>query len=174
MLTKVYINEHSQINWRKFCKLFLALSWHFGLLCGVLITDKCDPDLLSLMRSAVLSRVSIVGLLAVTFLPFLLSAFAVIFSSPWLMIPISFLKAFSFGYCASAVSTSFGSAGWLVRWLLLFSACCSVPVLYWFWLRHISGSQKSLWMDLVLCAVIVLLIGCLDYRVISPFLVKLL
>lgn len=174
MLTQVHFEEHSSIRWRKICKALLALSWHFGLLGGVLVTVNADPSLVTLMHTAVRCRVSIFGVLTVTFLPFLLSAFAVIFSSPWLIIPISFLKAFLFGYCASAVSVAFGSAGWLIQWLLLFSSCCSVPVLYWFWLRHITGTKEVIWSDLMICALIILLIASLDYRVISPFLVNLI
>ena len=63
-----------------------------------------------------------------------------------------FFKAFSLGYCISGVCILYGSAGWLVRLLLLFSSTVSAPVLYWFWLRHISGAKKHLWLDFMICA----------------------
>ena len=162
------------VRWRKFCKVILALSWNLGFLSGLLIAVNGNSAFFSLMRAAASCRVSIVGLWIVTLLPFLLSVIAIYFSRPYLIPVISFIHAFTFGYCVCGIAVAFGSAGWLVRWLMLFSAGCSSPIIYWFWLRHISGTAKSLWTDFALCAVVILFITSLDYRIISPFLANLI
>ncbi len=160
-------------SWRRICKLLLALCWHLGLLAGVLAAAQMDPELLSLMRRALSSPVSIVGLLAVLLIPFLFSAFAVLMNTPWIVLGICFAKAYSFGFVSMAVCQAFGNAGWLIRWMLLFSSVMTAPVLFWFWLRQISGNNGSLWIDFLLCAVLVLFLGILDYRFVAPFLQEL-
>ena len=155
-------------------KLFLASVWICGLYFGSFAASQ-DSALVSLMRTAAQTRVSIVSLLPVLLLPFLISAFAVSISKPWLIIPVCFVKAFSFGFQVGGIAAAFGNAGWLARILLLFSASCSVPVLYWFWLRHFSGRCRSaVWRDFGICAGIILLIGILDSGFISPYLASII
>lgn len=166
--------DYKHTGWRKFRKIILAVSWNLGFLLGLLIAVNGNPAFFSLMRTAASSRMSIVGLLTVTILPFLLSVIVIVCSRPFLVPVICFIHAFTFGYCACGVAVAFGSAGWLVRWLMLFSAGCTSPLLYWFWLRHISGTAKSVWNDFAFCAVIVFFITCLDFRFIAPFLANLI
>lgn len=162
------ISEFSSFRWCRICKLLLAFAWYNGLLVGTLIAAMVDIDVFSLMRTAGDSRVSIVVLMAVIIIPFLISVLSVSLSKPWLLLPVCFFKAFSLGYCISGVCIIYGSAGWLVRLLLLFSSTVSAPVLYWFWLRHISGTKKYLWLDFMICAAVVFLITVIDYRMIAP------
>ena len=155
-------------------KFFLASIWICGLYFGSFAASQ-NSALVSMMRTAAQSRVSIVSLLPVLLLPFLISAFAVSISKPWLIILVCFSKAFSFGLHVGAISIAFGSAGWLARMLLLFSAGCCVPVLYWFWLRHFSGRYRSaVWRDFGICSGIVLFIGFLDCGIISPYLASII
>lgn len=127
-----------------------------------------------MMRGAASGSVSIAGLLGITTLPFLISAFAVSFSMAWLIFPVCFCKAFAFSFVSLGVLQAFGSAGWLVRLLLLFSDCAGMPLLYGFWLRHLPGGRPvGVWETAFLLAACVLL-GSVDYRIISPFLAGLL
>lgn len=161
-------------SWRKAGIILLAFFWTLGLFLGIYSSFPMEDSFFRLMRAAAGCRVSIVGLFAVLILPFLFSAFAVYFSQPWLLLLICFLKAYCFGFCCFLTQISFGSAGWLLRLLLLFSDCCILPVLCWFWIRHISGEKRALWQDLAVCAAASLLIGGVDYCVISPFLATLI
>ena len=126
------------------------------------------------MRGAVGRPVSIVGLLCVTIFPFLFSAFAVYISEPWLLLPVSFGDAFVLSFVSLGVMQCYGSAGWLVRWLLTFSASLAAPLLYLYWLRHLTGRRRfsSLEAACVLC--LYALIGSVDFRLISPLLVRLI
>lgn len=160
--------------WR--CKksmIQLACAYLFGLISGVLISMSASDALCSAMRAAVYGRVSIPGLLSAILLPFLFSALAVYISSSWLLIPIAFGKAFLFAFLGTGILGAFGSAGWLVRLLLMFSDIASMPLLWWYWRKSLCGSGHFT-RNAVVAAGFVLLIGSVDYCVISPFLANLI
>lgn len=161
--------------WRGACKLGLALSVLFGCVLGTCVGNGAGLDVLSLMRASAESRVSIVGLLVVFALPFLLAAFAVLFSKPWLAAALCAWKAFCFCFCAVGICRAFEGSGWLVRLLLLFSGGCMLPVLIWFCLRQMGGApRRHILYDLAVCAAFAVLIGCLDHCYVSPFLAMLI
>lgn len=126
------------------------------------------------MRAAANGRVSITGLLSAFLLPLLFSAFAVYISQPWLLVPVAFGKAFSFSYLAFGVTLAFGSAGWLVRSLLMFSDCLTLPLLWWFWLCCIRASDRDALRSFLVTCTAALMIGCLDYGAVSPLLRNLI
>lgn len=152
----------------------LAVLWIAGLLSGAFAAINGGDVFLLWMRAADFGRVSIVSLTVSLFLPFLLSALAVLISQPWLIFPICFLKAFSFSFCAGGTLIVFSSAGWLVCALLLFSGWCLLPALFWFWLRRLNGSARSLLPDALVCAALCFLIGSIDRCMVSPFLAMLI
>lgn len=117
--------------------------------------------------------VSIVRLLVWNLLPCVFSAAAVIFSAPWLLILICFGKAFLFAYVSLCFACTFGSAGWLIWLLVLLPDILTLPLLYFYWLRHLSyaGSAGRFSGVMLFCGSIFLC--SLDYWVISPFLASL-
>lgn len=156
----------------RICIWILAFVWISGLICGVMYAAY-DATIISLMRMVCFNCVSIVGLATILILPLLISAVAVYFSKPAVIYLLSAFKAFSSGYCIYGTLAVYGSAGWLIRLLLLFSDTCITVVLMWFWIRHISGSKRALTADTAVCTVLAGLIGIIDYTVVSPFLVTL-
>lgn len=159
---------------RKVSRLFLAFFWVCGILFGVWICCLAGGPFLSAMRSALFRPVSIIGLLLTATLPFLLSALAVFISGSAWLLPLSFLSGFMHGAVSFAAYLSFGFAGWLLRPLLCFSAWATAPAAYWFWLRHISGSQRLSLGEACCFLSFAALIGSLDHSYISPFLAKLI
>ncbi len=121
--------------------VLLALSWIFGLGFGALVFRYGKDHIVSLMPSVLSSRLSIVGLASCSVLPFLFSVLAVYFSVPPLLMPICFFKAFLYAYVSCGVYGAFYHAGWLLHLLLLFVDTLSIPVLYLYWQRHISGCR---------------------------------
>lgn len=164
---------HSPLQPRKWRRMILALCYCAGLAAGAFAAVQAEESLVSWMRTVQLQRVSIVSLLVVALLPFLISAAAVLIAQVRLFYPVCFLKAFSFGFCAGGVYLVFGSAGWLVCGLLLFTDLCSMPLLYLFWQRYIDGSRRLALTDAVLPASLLFLIGSLDHCIITPFLMKI-
>lgn len=174
MFTGFHFHSYFSLNQRRSRWLYLALCWIAGLLMGSLLAIGAGNAFSSWMRTADLGCVSIVSFVTVLFLPFLFSAFAVMISRPQLLLLICFLKAFSFGFCASGITQCFQSAGWLVRGLLLFSDGCLLPVLLWFWVRHIDGTQRVTTSEMLACAALTFLVGSVDRCLVSPFLAMLI
>ena len=152
----------------------LALFCFAGALFGVYAYRFTGAAFLSLTRMALAAPVSVVGLTACCFLPFLFAAFAVFISCSWLLYPICFAKLFLHCWFGFSVMMAYGSSGWLLRLFLQFSDGCMIPVLCWFCLRRLSGEGDSTKQDLWLCLLAALIAGILDYCVITPFLASLI
>ena len=141
-----------------------------GGVCGILCSAKAGSFLLPLMRGAANCSVSIVDLLYTSALPFLFLLLAVMLSAHGWMIPICFIKAFSFGFSLGAVYAAFGTAGWLIASILLCSHAVSSLLVIWFSLRHISGFRAYAGSDWMLCLVIAAIASIIENCWIAPFL----
>lgn len=151
----------------------VSLCWTAGLLIGTLFAARGNPSCSSMMRLAAGCRASIVGLAAAAVLPFLLAAYAALFSRPALLLAVCGCKAFCLCSVACLTVGAFGSAGWLIQPLLQFTGLCTAPLLCWFCLRHLSGAAPTLRRDLRICIFLALLAAGIDYTVVSPFLARL-
>ncbi len=158
------------LTWQRISPWILAICWIFGMIHGAFFAHGAEEALVPLIRQSVSYRSSLLGALCAALLPFLLSALAVSFSEPWLLLVISAFKAFSFTFCASGVTLAFGQSSWLVRIFFLFSDLCLIPVLYIYWLRHLKrGKNSSLW-ELPCCLGWAALVCGIDFWFIAPFL----
>lgn len=166
--------DPKQVPRRKVWRILLAFSFGAGFWAGMIFSSAAGEVLIPWMRTAIHCRVSIRFLLCATLFPFLFSAIAVFLSQPGLLLLIAFGKAFSAGLAGMCLCTAFGSAGWLVRWLLCFSSCLSLPVLYGYWLRHVGGKAGDPFRETAWLLSVSLLIGSVDYFVIVPFLVRVI
>ncbi len=157
---------------RKAGRFLLAIVLLSGYICGILVSMKAG-NISSLMYAAVNARVSIVSLLLAFLLPFLLSAIAVYLGQPWLFLPIGFCKAFCFACVSYGIGYAYAGAGWLMRWLFMFSDTLTMPLLCYFWLSHMSGSPRNspaAWFWILSAS---LFIGYIDFRFIAPILAVL-
>lgn len=168
-----FISFSPSVFLRNFGQVSLAFFWLLGLVLGAFVPLFAGESILSLMRSAASTPVSIVSLLSTALLPFLCSAIAISASAPALLLCICFLKAFCFSAVSVLVFYAFGSAGWLVRCLILFSDIATVPLFFNFCRRHITGESNLSLTDVLTCALAV--IFCfLDWAYISPLLSELI
>ena len=150
-------------------KLLQAFIWILGIVLGFGFSFQTTVYTSSLMLSAANCRLSIVGLLFVLIFPFLISFVLFRLFKPLLVLPILFFKAFSFSCCVFSIVLAFGDAGWLARWLLVFSNSLAVVIYIRFCLRHAAGDNETLKRDFIISLVSVTAIGCIDYFIISPF-----
>ncbi len=155
-------------------RIFLAFFWFSGLLLGALSFSDAGICNTSWMLGASNGTVSIVSLLCVNILPFLFSAFAVYIFRPFLLWIICFWKGFQFSFVSLGVLCCYPDSGWLVRWFLMFSDIFSLPLLFWFWHKHISDSGSYTGAEVFLFMSIFVLIVSIDYCYISTFLSDLL
>ena len=154
--------------------LFLFVCfWCTGLVAGTYLASLIPESFLLLMRTAGSFRVSIVGLFASVYLPFLLSAFAVYIGRCNFLYIFCLLKALLFALSASVCVDAYNCAGWLVHILLQFSDILLLPVLCWFSIRSLTGCG-GLKRDFSLCSALYFIVGSMDYCIVSPFLVMLI
>lgn len=154
--------------------IFLAFCWMIGIGSGILFAANFGHLFTSLMYCALNSTGSIVGFVSVLLFPFLVSAFAVFISRPWLLFGICFLKGFSFSAASFGMLLAFPSGGWLLRQLLMFSSLASLPLLFWYWLRHISSEAEYSSCRSMFVFSLLILIGSVDVCCVSPFLAMLI
>ena len=159
---------------RKWDKLFLASLWVAGLIAGSFVFRYSGSKFVPQMPLAVASQPSIFPLLISTLLPLLFSAYAVYIGAPRVLYGICFLKAWGLGYLSCCIFVAFGDAGWLVRWLFLFSDIFAAATLYFYCYRYISGVRKLSAGSFSAYAGIMAVVSFLDYSVISRLLLRVL
>lgn len=148
----------------------LILCWCCGMFLGC---SLYEPLPLSMMRSAVCTPVSIVGVFVCVFLPLLCTYFSFISERPIIILIVCMLKATAYGYSANLIHVCFSTAGWLVRLLFLFSDSCLMVLLLFLWIYHFSGNYKGAVYRLYLCGLLSTVVVASDVYVIHPFLERL-
>ena len=156
---------------RKYGTSILACSWTLGLVFG--ICSVASGSFGPVFQQAADLSPSFFSIISVLFLPLVISLLALFAGWRWVIFPLAFLKALSFAYVGWSILAAFGSAGWLIRLLLMFSDCTTVPLLWWFWNKALTLEFDALVPASFSAALTILGIGILDYGVISPFLVSL-
>lgn len=154
--------------------LCLSCTWICGLFAGAYIALKTTTIHNSWTQLLYYSHLSVIGFLAMLTFPFILSAILLRISLRGFVIPLLFLKAFSYSWCACFLRICFANAGWLLHLLLFFSNTVLSSLLLWFCLRNWEGKNRNGQYDLLLCLVFILVIGYIDSSVVSPFGVSLL
>ncbi|MBQ6997092.1 MAG: hypothetical protein IJN60_01800 [Oscillospiraceae bacterium] len=144
-----------------------------GLLLGTLLAAHADESVFSWMRRVHFDQVSIVFSLAAQLLPFLIAAYAVSISRPWLLYTVCGCRLFCFAYLGALVWNAFGTAGWLVRFLLFFCDIFLVPLLCWYCFRRVMGEYDEK-KELLTCIGIAAITVLLNWLFFSPLLARIL
>lgn len=153
---------------RKYAVPCLACSWSLGLIFGLWVIGYAPVDLS--YAEDFFHRYTPVSMISISLFPVLVSFLVVFAERSWMLLVISFLKAFGFVYTSCLLTRGFGSAGWLIRLLVMFSDCISLPFLWWFWCQLLKGRQKISIPVVFSVFAAATAIGILDIQVISPFL----
>ena len=152
--------------------IFLALFWILGFLFGAYAANYLPEDYVSMIQASAGKQAAFWGLFLTGCLPFLAAYFCVCFSKNYLLYPVGFLKAFFFSLCSMCIYRGFGSAGWLVNGLFQWADRLLLPVLYWYCLRHLTGTSSK--RDAFLCLAFYVSFLYLEYRFVSPYLAMLI
>lgn len=150
----------------------LATTWILGLLTSVYLLFK--TSFASLMYSVASDRVSIIGLLVSLVFPILFSYILLRCFHFYYILPIVFVKAFTFMCCYGWIMIAYRNAGWLICGLLLFSDGFLVVFLLQLWLHSASGQLYSSRLFARSYILALLVIGCIDYFAVSPYVSMLL
>ena len=167
------IRFQTVLSWIRHPAFLLFCFGGTGLIIGTLLAASADIYAFSWMRLAVNCRLSIVCHLAAQLLPFLIAAYAVNISGPWLLYAVLSCRLFSFAYIGSLIWISFGFAGWLVRGLFQFSDLILVPLLCWYSFRSVLTRERSS-KFFGICMGIAAATALINWLFISPFLERIL
>ena len=159
---------------RKWSRWLLAFCWIVGLGLGVLTFRHTGEYTVATMYLRKWDQVSIISLFSCALLPFLFSAFAVYLHRPGLLLIICLVRAFLYGYVLLSVCSAFSGAGWLLRWLLLFTDSCTAALFFGYSWRHIHDTFGYFAAGFGFCTAAVAMIVGVDYKFILPFLRQLL
>lgn len=162
---------HKSFVFRRQFPLFCFCSF-LGLLLGFAFALRADASLLSWMRLAVKSRVSIFVSLSCA-LPFLIAAHAVLIEQWNLLHLLGFLRFFCWGLCAGICVGTFGSAAWLVQPMLQFSDSVSLLLLCLCCARWCDADKLTPKRDLCIALSVTLFAVVMDYFIVSPYLATL-
>lgn len=149
----------------------LTITWILGLLAGVFCLNQSPTYLL--IDSSYLWELSGIGLTVSLAFPILLSFILLKLICFYAVLPLVFVKAFSFMFCFGNVFIAFGDAGWLVSRLIFFSDCILVLLLLVHWFCSAIGERWNRTQCFTAYIIVPVLIGCFDYFVITPFWVTL-
>ena len=151
----------------------LSLFWLSGIMLGYGASTDINSLSVSMMHAASLRSVSIVGVFFPLFFPLLITFVVNRFLKPHWILPVVFTKAFCFCFCSCTCIRAFGSAGWLIKCLFLFSDSIGILVLLWLWLSILHSDCKIRPISFAAASFILLAVSTLDYYVIAPFTVLL-
>ena len=154
--------------------LTLACVLLLGYLIGAFHATEAPISYYTLMRSAANSPVSIVGSLISALLPFLFAFAAVYYRKPALLYFVLFCKAIVFSHGSMCCYLAFGSGGWLIRLLLLFSDILLLPVLCHFVILRLRQPKSLRKSDVFIYSGIAAFVAIINFCFISPFLAMLI
>lgn len=156
---------------RKKASLILAIFWCGGILSGILLACSMGPVVLAKFPSAVCMEPTVWTAVWASCVPVLLSALALHFSEPWLLL-VCYFQALRFGFASCGLRMTFDHSSWLIQLLFLFPDYVLIPWLYLLWLRLLAG-QRHFRKDLVVHFLFAITIGLVHYRFVAPFLSRL-
>ena len=151
-----------------FRAVILLICWSGFLIFGIYSAAQVRYINSSLMRALINSRMTIVSLACVVFLPFFCSVVA--FRLRWrlLLFLVVCIKAFAFGYSCCLVYLTFGNAGWLMRWLLVFTDSISVVPLLCYWCENTLNPRSFTLRRGGLGILVMLILACTSYFCLIP------
>ena len=160
---------HFLSQWGRVSRYAVALCWLSGLLLGFIAANSANSVLISAISTSVGSPVPFARLVLICILPFVVSYLAFSLNEHWLLLATCLFEAFCFGYCAAGIGLAYGAAGWLIRFLLLFSDCMTIPVLLYYWMTA-QSSGRQFRITSVIVTVYAIAVAGIDYFYIIPLL----
>ena len=139
---------------------------------GVLIPISADYSYFLLMRMAACRPVSIVGSAACTLVPFLIFLSLIVHSKPWLVYCFCACKLMLFTAAGYAIHSIYPYGNWLVWLMLQFPDICLIPLMLYLCIRRFTVTVTR--RDVILSIPIAVLVGLINYLLISPFLADLM
>ena len=172
-MTDFAYNRIFGVLFRKY-RFVLCVCWMLGLCAGSCLGLFFEPYSISMMRSAAVQPVSIVGLCLSALFPLVFTYFSVYLHKPIIIFSVCLFKTLAFAFSGAVIAKCFGNSGWLMQVLLLFSDSCVLPVLFlvWFWCLGDSSDMKRI--PFLSYCIFCITVAAVDCYLVSPFVLELL
>lgn len=154
------------------CIFILAFLWTASIILGAVFAANAGEKLAPVVFASVHHSVSLAGLVIILLLPLAVSAICIYSRCYTPIFLICCCKGLVVGYCLYAVLLVFETAGWIIWPMLTFADSTMLVPLFWFWLRSLKRNSL-VFADLIVCLICAAVIGCLDYYIISPYLIEI-
>lgn len=156
-------------HWRNASLLYLAFTWCLGLSYGMYFALRAEFVSYSMMHSLLSSPVSIVSLLVAGIVPLIVSVIFIRFRLSVFILPVAFSKSFLISFCQCCLLTSFGSAGWLVKAVIMFSGSINSALLLFYWSLYINQTGQWHIRSFLILTFAVISVCFVDYCFISSY-----
>lgn len=147
------------------CFCFL---WILGIFAGGCLIFSRYDNIVSLMQPFTFVRLSIVSLLFVSSFPILFSAVSAAFSLRFLLLLVTFFRAFLMGAVGCFFHLYYGSAAWLVKSLILFSDSVLALAFIWFTYGSLSEGGQGYSKRLTVCGLLTIMVVLFDFYFVYP------
>lgn len=151
----------------KFPAMILALCWLAGLVLGSTYSFLTIDSCFSLMRMLPYTHVSIVALVVDLLILFVIYFAACCLCPRPFVYAIAFGKAICFSYCLVGFNRCYGSAGWLLYFLVSFTDIVTIVPFLLFSLRLICGAHNRMMRNLILYSVFYIVVFAADFYIVS-------
>ena len=166
-MTALLTEKYFHVRTNKLAK-GIVFCWFLGLVFGTVLAYFCRTEFSSLMYSAAVQPVSIVGLFVCTVLPFVFLFFAFCNRKHGIICSICFYKSFSHFFCTETIILHFQSAGWLIYCLILLSDVCVLMTILTLSLGYAQNGLKSAGRWLYCSALVLFAVNGIAYCLIYP------
>lgn len=157
----------------KLPELLFAIFWIIAICLGFRLSALAEADVLDVFYYGAQCPVQPLGLLLSMLWPIGLLSGGVLLYGKNAIFPVCVVKGLSYGYCAGCTVRSFGSAGGLGWFFVMFADTGMLWVLCWYSLRRVRLIRSRACWDFIPVGVFVAVFGFLDRLVIAPFLAEL-
>ena len=148
--------------------LFLFFSWITGIVLGFGLSFILKAQSIPLMLVVSDCSISIAGLCFIILVPFLISLISYKLSKRWLIYFWAFVKGVCLGHSIPVMLWSFGTAAWLLHFLLSFSNVITLVPIFFFWFQCIRPEDSLPQKFVRLILIISVCVGLIDFFLISP------
>lgn len=166
------ICKHERYSSRLSPSALLSWVWLVGLLIGLMGSFVGRDNFATVFSGFNPVTVSAPRKLFITLLPFLLSVLTVSFiHRSWLYL-ICGAKAVCFAICCFLLCLCYGQAGWLACFLFMFFDVCSLPCLFFYWMRQLCTQDGTGRFQHIIFFLIIAVLAIIDYRIVTPYAAK--
>lgn len=147
---------------------FLSSSWLAGIVLGFGLSFILKAQSIPLMLVASDCSISVAGLCFIVLTPFLISLISYKLSKLWPIYFWAFVKGVCLGHSIPVMLWSFGTAAWLLHFLLSFSNVITLVPIFFFWFQCIRPEDSLPQKFVRLILFISVCVGLIDFFLISP------